>query len=301
MSSSCGNDRPAVRRAAGGALRESPVVRRRVRRVACIALTALVWAAPDVADPVRADGRVVEQFLEHYLAGCMRQSGTRGHDRLRGHAWCTCAVARLRMEGSEADLEEVARRVARGEPIDDLEIFNRAARNRRQCDSIGTHDDSPSTRLERERDFGRFTIALPPGFLLLARTTTPVVASYAFRRFHADLRSAATLEVVIRRASADGRSDSDADEFRLRGVLDELARSRSNFRIVETDEAAAGNLRFKRAHWRAAETGDPVIGEVYAGGSGGAVVLIRLQDQERLASRTMPAMRAALATLRLRH
>ena len=301
MSSSCGNEQPAVRGAAGGALRASPVVRRGVRRIAGVALLALAWAAPDLADPVRADGKVVERFLEHYLTGCLRQSGARGHDRLRGHAWCVCAVAQLRMEGDEADLEEVARRVARGEPIDGLEIFNRAARNRRQCDSIGTHDDSPSNRLERERDFGRFTIALPPGFLLLARTATPSAVSYAFRRFHADLRSAATLEVVIRRASPDGRSDSDADEFRLRGLLAELARSQSNFRVVDTGETSAGHLRFRRAHWRAAEAGDSIAGETYAGSSGETVVLIRLQDQERFAPRTMPVMRAALETLRLRH
>ena len=271
------------------------------RIVAAAFAAVLLWVALAAAGPALADGKVVEQFLEHYLAGCMRQSGVRGHDRLRGHAWCTCAVAQLRMEGSEADLEDVARRVARGEPIDGLEIFRRATRNRQRCDAVGTHDDSPSTRLERERDFGPFTIALPPGFLLLARTTTPALASYGFHRFHADLRSAAALQVVVRRTPQDGGSGRDnADEFLLRDQLDELARARTNFRVVETGESAAGNLRFKRARWRAAEAGDSVIGEVYAGGSGDSVVLIRLQDQERFASRTLPAMRAALATLRLR-
>ena len=260
-----------------------------------------LWAALAAAGSARADSRAVEQFLEQYLAGCVRQSGTRGHDRLRGHAWCTCAVAQLRMEGSEAALEELARRVARGEPIDHLELFKRATRNRGRCDAIGTHDAGPPDRLERSRSFGAFTIALPPGFLLLGRSTTPAGASYAFHRLHEDLRTAATLEMVVRRVSKEDRAgNADADEFRLRGLLDELARSRSNFRLVETGEAAAGNLRFRRARWRAAEAGDPVIGEVYAGGSGDAVVLIRLQDRERFASRTMPAMRAALATLRLR-
>ena len=261
----------------------------------------LIWVALAAAGPAQADSRVVEQFLDQYLKGCMRQSGARGQDRLRGHAWCVCAVAQLRMEGSEADLEELARRVARGESIDRLEVFRRATRNRGQCDATGAHDAGPPDRLGRSRSFGPFTIALPPGFLLLDRSTAPAAASYSFHRFHEDLRSAATLQVVVRRASKEGRAGSgDADEFRLRGLLDELARARSSFRVVETGEAAAGNLRFKRARWRAAEAGDPVIGEVYAGGSGAAVVLIRLQDQERFASRTMPAMRAALATLRLR-
>ena len=261
----------------------------------------LLWVALAAAGPVHADSRAVEQFLDQYLNGCVRHGGARGQDRLRGHAWCVCAVAQLRMEGSETALEELARRVARGEPIDRLEIFRRATRNRGQCDTLGTHDAGPPDRLERSRSFGPFTIALPPGFLLLDRSTAPAGASYGFHRLHEDLRSAATLQVVIRRASQEGRAGSgDADEFRLRGLLDELARSRSNFRIVETGEAAAGNLRFKRARWRAAEAGDPTIGEVYAGGSGDSVVLIRIQDQERFASRTMPAMRAALATLRLR-
>ena len=261
----------------------------------------LIWVALAAAGPAQADSRVVEQFLDQYLKGCMRQSGARGQDRLRGHAWCVCAVAQLRMEGSEADLEELARRVARGESIDRLEVFRRATRNRGQCDATGAHDAGPPDRLERSRSFGPFTIALPPGFLLLDRSTAPAAASYSFHRFHEDLRSAATLQVVVRRASKEGRAGSgDADEFRLRALLDELVRVRSNFQVVETGEAAVGNLRFKRARWRAAEAGDPVIGEVYAGGSGAAVVLIRLQDQERFASRTMPAMRAALATLRLR-
>ena len=260
-----------------------------------------LWVVLAAAGPVHADSRVVEQFLDQYLNGCVRQGGARGQDRLRGHAWCVCAVAQLRMEGSEADLEELARRVARGEPVDRLEIFRRATRNRGRCDAIGAHDAGPPDRLERSRNFGPFTIALPPGFLLLDRSTAPAGASYGFHRLHEDLRSAATLQVVVRRASKEGRAGSgDADEFRLRGLLDELARAQSNFQVIETGEAAAGNLRFKRARWRATEAGDPVIGEVYAGGSGDSVVLIRLQDQERFASRTMPAMRAALATLRLR-
>ena len=271
-------------------------------RIDGAALAAVfLWVALAAAGPAHADGRAVERFLEQYLAGCMRQSGTRGHDRLQGHAWCTCAVAQLRMEGSEAGLYGLARRVARGEPIDGLELFQRATRSRGRCDAIGTHDAGPPDRLERSRSFGVFTIALPPGFLLFGRSTTPAGASYAFHRLHEDLRTAATLEMVVRRVSKEDRAgNADADEFRLRGLLDELARSRSNFRVVETGEAAAGNLRFRHARWRAAEAGDPVIGEVYAGGSGDAVVLIRLQDREHFASRTMPAMRAALATLRLR-
>ena len=271
-------------------------------RVAGVALASvLLWAALAAAGPARADSRAVEQFLDQYLNGCVRQGGARGHDRLRGHAWCVCAVAQLRMEGSEAALEELVRRVARGESIDRLEIFRRATRNRGQCDALGTHDAGPPDRLERSRSFGPFTIALPPGFLLLDRSTAPAGASYGFHRLHEDLRTAATLQVVIRRISKrDRAANDDADEFRLRGLLDELARTRSNFRVVETGEAAAGSLRFRRARWRAAEAGDPMIGEVYAGGSGDAVVLIRLQDRERFASRTMPAMRAALATLRLR-
>ena len=269
--------------------------------LAAALVAAFLWTAFGTASPVHADSRTVEQFLGQYLNGCVRQSRARGHDRLQGHAWCVCAVAQLRMEGSEAALEELARHVARGESIDRLEIFRRATRNRGRCDALGTHDAGPPDRLERSRNFGPFTIALPPGFLLLDRNTAPARASYGFHRLHGDLRSAATLQVVIRRASEDGRSgDDDADEFRLRGLLDELARSRSNFRVVETGETAAGNLRFRHARWQAAEAGDPTIGEVYAGGSGDTVVLIRLQDRERFASRTMPAMRAALATLRLR-
>ena len=269
-------------------------------RVVGIVVAALVGTLIDVAGPVRADSKVVEQFLQNYLTGCVRQSGARGHDRRQGHAWCTCAVAQLRMEGSEADLEELARRVARGEPIDSLEIFNRATRNRGQCDALGTHDSLSSTRLERSRDFGPFTIALPPGFLLLTRTTTPAWASYGFHRLHEDLRSAATLQIVISRASKDRWSGSDADEFRLRSLLDELARSRTNLRVVDTGETAMGNVRFKRARWRASVAGDAIVGEAYAGSSADTVVLIRLQDQERFAPRTMPAMRTALETLRLR-
>ena len=297
MSSSCRSDRLAFRAAAGSVARR-PVPFGRGRAVALFA--ALVWATVEVAVPVHADSTVVDRFLEHYLTGCVRQSGTRGHNRLQGHAWCTCAVAQLRMEGSEAELEELARRVARGEPITDQEIFDRAVRNRRTCDALGTHDALPPTRLERSKDFGRFTIALPPGFLLLTRTATQARASYGFHRLHEDLRSAATLQVVIDSAANDRRSGSDADEFRLRSLLDELARSRANLRVVDTGEAAAGNVRFRRARWQAAEAGDPIVGEAYAGSTGGAVVLLRLQDQERFAPRTMPAMRAAVETLRLR-
>ena len=297
MSLSCRNDRSAVRGAADRGIRgASPSG----RLGACIVLAALVWGLAHVAGPVRADSRVVEQFLEHYLAGCVRQSGTRGHNRLQGHAWCTCAVAQLRMEGSEAALEELARRVARGEPIVDQEIFGRAVRRRGQCAALGSHDALPPTRLDRSRDFGPFSIALPPGFLLLDRTTTPDRASYAFHRLHEDLRSAATLQIVIGRASKDRWSGSDADEFRLRSLLDELARFRANLRVLDTDETAAGNVRFKRARWQAAEASVPVVGEAYAGSAGDTVVLVRLQDQDRLAPRTIPAMRAAVRTLRLR-
>ena len=269
-------------------------------RVVGIVLVVLIWTSIDVAGPVRADSRVVEQFLEHYLTGCVRQSGTRGRDRLQGHAWCTCAVAQLRMEGGEAELESLARRVARGEPISGQEIFERAVRSRGQCDALGTHDASPAARLDRSRDFGPFTIALPPGFLLLARATTPARASYGFHRLHEDLRSAATLQVVIARASKEFRSGSDADEFRLRRLLDELARSRANLRVVDSGESAVGNIRLKRSRWEATEAGDPIVGEAYAGSSRDTIVLIRLQDQKRFAARTMPAMRAALETLRLR-
>ena len=297
MSSSCRSSPSAVRGAAAGGIRQSAPL---WRRVVGVGLAALVWTSFDVAGPVRADSKVVEQFLEHYLIGCVRQSGTRGHNRLQGHAWCTCAVAQLRMEGSEADLEELARRVARGEPINEQEIFNRAVRGRGQCDALGTHDALPPGRLERSKDFGAFTIALPPGFLLLTRATTPDRASYGFHRLHEDLRSAATLQVVVARASNDRWSGPDADEFRLRNLVDGLARSRANLRVVDTGDAAAGNFRFKRARWEATEAGDPIVGEAYAGRSGDTVVLIRLQDQERYAARTIPAMLAALETLRLR-
>ena len=297
MSSSCRNDRIAVPGAADGVGRKSSVSG---RGATGIVLAVLVWALIDVAGPVRADSKVVEQFLQHYLTGCVRQSGARGHNRLQGHAWCTCAVAQLRMEGSEADLEELARRVARGEPIGAQDIFSRATRNRGQCDALGTHDSLAPTRLERSKDFGPFTIALPPGFLLLTRTTTPARASYGFHRLHQDLRSAAALQIVISRASKDRWSGIDADEFRLRSLLDELAHSRSNLRVADTGETAAGNVRLKRARWQATEAGDPIVGEAYAGSSGDTVVLIRLQDQERFAPRTMSAMRSALETLRLR-
>ena len=270
------------------------------RRILGIALVVIVCALFDAVGPVRSDSNVVEQFLEHYLTGCVRQSGTRGHDRLQGHAWCTCAVAQLRMEGSEAELEELARRVARGESITEQGIFNRAVRSRAQCDALGTHDALPPARLDRSKDFGPFTIALPPGFLMLTRATTPDRASYGFHRLHQDLRSAATLQVVIARASRDRWSGPDADEFRLRSLLDELGSSRANLRVVESGEWAAGNLRFERARWEATEAGDPIVGEAYAGSSRESVVLIRLQDQERFAASTMSAMRAALETLRLR-
>ena len=311
MSLSCRNSRSPVR---GGAVDAGPGASHETwlnrkddgasigsgRGVAGIALAVIVWALFEAVGPVRADSKVVEQFLEHYLTGCVRQSGTRGHNRIQGHAWCTCAVAQLRMEGSEAELEELARRVARGEPITEQRIFNRAVRSRAQCDALGTHDALPPTRVERSKDFGPFTIALPPGFLLLTRTTTPDRASYGFHRLHRDLRSAATLQVVIARASEDRWSGSDADEFRLRSLLDELGRSRANMRVVDSGETAVGNLRLKRTYWRATEKGDPIVGEAYAGSAGDTVVLIRLQDQERFAPRTIAAMRAAVETLRLR-
>jgi len=286
-----------VRGAAAGGIRHSAP---HWRRAVAVGLVAFVWSSFEVAGPARADSKVVEQFLEHYLVGCVRQSGSRGHDRLRGHAWCTCAVAQLRMEGSEADLEELARRVTRGEPINEQEIFNRAVRGRGQCDALGTHDALPPGRLGRSKDFGGFTIALPPGFLLLSRATTPNRASYGFHRLHEDLRSAANLQVVVARASEDRWSGPDADEFRLRSLLDELGRSRANLRVVDTGEAVAGNFRFRRARWEATEAGDPIVGEAYTGSSGDTVVLIRLQDQERYAARTIPAMVAALETLRVR-
>ena len=297
MSSSCRSSPSAVRGAAAGGIRQSAPV---LRRAVGVGLAIVVSALFDVADPVRADSKVVEEFLQHYLTGCVRQSGTRGHDRLRGHAWCICAVAQLRMEGSEADLEELARRVARGEPINEQGIFNRAVRGRGQCDAVGTHDALPPGRLERSKDFGAFTIALPPGFLLLTRASTPDRTSHGFHRLHEDLRSAATLQVVVARASADQRSGPDADEFRLRSLLDELGRSRADLRVVDTGEAVAGNFRFRRARWEATEAGDPVVGEAYAGSSGDTVVLVRLQDQERYAARTIPAMLSALETLRVR-
>ena len=51
-------------------------------RIAAAAFAAvLLWVALAAANPAQADGKVVEQFLEHYLAGCMRQGGARGHDR----------------------------------------------------------------------------------------------------------------------------------------------------------------------------------------------------------------------------
>ena len=264
-----------------------------------IALALLVCVSVGAVGPSRADSRMVEQLLEHYLIGCTRQTGTRGHDRIKGHAWCTCAVAQLRMEGSESELEELARRVARGESIASQEIFVRAVRSRAQCDALGTHDALPSTRLERSRDFGSFTIALPPGFLLLGRAATPDRASYEFHRFHEDLRSTATLQVVLAHASKDRWRGSDADEFRLRNLVDELARFRADLRIVDTGEAA-GDVRFKWVRWEATEAGDSVVGEAYAGTAGDMIVLAKLQDRRRFAARTMPAMRAALDTLRLR-
>ena len=178
--------------------------------LAAALVAAFLWTVFGAASPVHADSRTVEQFLGQYLSGCVRQSRARGHDRLQGHAWCVCAVAQLRMEGSEAALEELARHVARGESIDRLEIFRRATRNRGRCDALGTHDAGPPDRLERSRNFGPFTIALPPGFLLLDRNTAPARASYGFHRLHGDLRSAATLQVVIRRASEDGRDPETA-------------------------------------------------------------------------------------------
>ena len=281
----------------GGARRASPCGRRGAGVVLAALLSAL---SLDAAGPVRADSKVVEQFLEQYLAGCVRQSGNRGHDRLRGHAWCTCAVAQLRMEGSEAELEALARRAARGEPITEQRIFLRAVGNRGQCDALGTHDALPPSRLERSKDFGPFTIALPPGFLLIARTTAPDRASYGFHRFHEDLRSVATIRVVIAPSSKDRWSGSDADEFRLRSVLDELAASRMNLRVIDTGGWATGNIRFRRARWQGTEVGVPIVGEAYAGSASGSVVLITFQDQKRFAPHTLPAMRAALQTLRLR-
>ena len=157
------------------------------------------------------------------------------------------------------------------------------------CDALGTHDSLPPDRLERSKDFGPITIALPPGFLLRTRTATLARASYGFHRRHKDLRSAATLQVVIANASKDRWSGSDAGEFRVRSLLDELARSRANLKVVGTGETAVGNVRFRRARWQATEAGDPIIGEAYAGGFRDTVVLIRIQDQERFAARTIPA------------
>ena len=300
MSSSSRNSRTPARRgrAAGPAPASSwPAwLCSGVNCIVCVACALVV----STGGPVRADGKVVERFLDHYLAGCVRQSGMRGHDRLQSHAWCTCAVAQLRMEGSEAELEALAWRVARGESIADRTIFKRAVRKHRECDALGSHDALPPTRLERARDFGPFSIALPPGFLLFARTTTPDRASYAFHRLHEDLRSAATLQIVVADPAKDRRSGGDADEFRLRGILDELARSRASFRVVDRGETAAGNLRLKRAYWTGTETGEPIAGEAFAGSAGETVVLVRLQDLMRFAPTTLAAMRASVETLRLR-
>lgn len=267
-------------------------------------LMVLAIAAINTA-PVRADSPIVEKFLENYLSGCARHSGSRGLDRLRGQAYCTCAIAQLRMEGSVAELQVLAESASRGERIDDDPLFLRAVESRSTCQVLGMHDvvieGSPSRALDRSRDFGAFSIALPPGFLMLSRSSTPDHASFGFHRLHADFRSAATLQVVIRRAETrSGAGREEADEFRLRGLLDELARKRSNWRVLETGEISIGNVRLRRARWQASEGGDQIVGEAYAGSTGDSVVLVRIQDLAKLSDRTMAVMRASVETLRLR-
>ena len=83
MSWSYRNDRTAAPESADGAGRESSLSG---RDATGIVFAALVQASMDVAGPIRADRKVVEQFLCHCLTGCVRQSGAWGHTRLRSPA-----------------------------------------------------------------------------------------------------------------------------------------------------------------------------------------------------------------------
>ena len=68
MLSWCRSEWLAVRAAAGVARRPIPFG----RGWAIAVFAALIRASVDVAVPVRADSKVVDQFLEHCLTGCVR-------------------------------------------------------------------------------------------------------------------------------------------------------------------------------------------------------------------------------------
>ena len=68
MLSSCRSERLAVRVAVGVARRPVPFG----HGWAIAVFAALIRASVDVAVPVRADSKVVDQFLEHHLTGCVR-------------------------------------------------------------------------------------------------------------------------------------------------------------------------------------------------------------------------------------
>ncbi len=272
--------------------------------LACLLASCLIAGvlstAASIGTPAHADSPAVEAFLEQYRQGCFRHRGRRGHDHLMGQAWCTCTAARFRMEGHAPELETLARRAAAGESLDDIPLFNRAVRHRDRCDSVGSFDDTPPDRLSRAKRFGRFTIALPPGFMLLQREIDPDRERYAFHRIHADLQSSAMLEITLKRLDTDEETNEDAHAFRLQALLESLARSHSNFEIVEKPMAVDGAIGFHRAIWEGESQGTKRRGETRIAYRDRSEILIRLEDHRQFAPNSLAAMRRALESFRLR-
>ena len=247
-----------------------------------------------------ADSPAVESFLEQYRQGCLRHRSRRGHDHLMGQAWCTCAAARFRMEGEPQELEALARHAARGESLDDIGLFGRAIGNRHRCDSVGSFDDTPPERLSRPRRFGRFTIALPPGFLLLQRDIDPNRERYAFQRIHADRQSSALLEITIRQVDPHEETNEDARLSRLGELLDAIARSHSGFAIVEKPTSLDGDIVFHRAVWTGKSQGTKRRGEIRIAHRDRSEILIRFEDHRQFAKTSLAAMHHAIESFRLR-
>ncbi len=255
--------------------------------------------AISIASPAHADSPTVEGFLEQYRQGCLRHRSRRGHDYLLGQAWCTCAAARFRMEGEPQELETLAQRAARGESLDDIPLFGRAIRNRDRCDSVGSFDDTPPDRLSRPQRFGRFTIALPPGFLLLERDIDTHRERYAFQRIHADRQSSALLEITIRRVDPHEKTNEEARASKLGELLDTISKSHRGFAIVEKPAIIEGAITFHRALWEGASQGTNRQGEIRIAYRDRSEILIRLEDHRRFAKRSLAAMRHAIESFRL--
>ncbi|MBF2758649.1 MAG: hypothetical protein ISN28_05115 [Ectothiorhodospiraceae bacterium AqS1] len=259
-----------------------------------------VWIAAAIAPPAaHADSPTVEGFLEQYRKGCLRHRARRGHDHLLGEAWCTCTAARFRMEGEPQELETLALRAARGESLDDIGLFGRAMGNRRLCDSVGSFDDTPPEKLSKPKRYGRFTIALPPGFLLLQRDIDPDRERYAFQRIHAGWQSSALLEITIRRIESHEATSEEARLSKIDELLDALARSHRGFQLIEKPATIDGAIAFHRALWEGESKGTKRKGEIRIAHRDRNEILIRLEDHRQFAKDSMAAMHRSLESFRL--